>query len=208
MSEEVKEITMKEEINSQDNLSSIDINNNIELIENEGETHSIIIIEEIKDYTVESILQEKLKEFKEVFELLDDEGNGEMPISRLDQFFKSFSIKYCEEEVKKLKEDLKKNSPSEPKNTLNFNTLCKILTEQLSQNAEKISDEEIKQFFELLDKDKDNLISSFDLEAYFGTSLDENNELMNAVLFFNNSKEVQITLEQLTSYLKSETIIQ
>jgi Ca2+-binding EF-hand superfamily protein len=77
------------------------------------------------------------------------------------------------------------------------------LSSQLQKYHNKVTEEEIREFFQLIDKDKNNFISTFDLEAYFGSSLDENNHLINAVLSFTNSKENQISFEQLRAFLLS-----
>merc|ERR1711908_229936 len=105
----------------------------------------------------DSLTEEQIAEFKEAFSLFDKDGDGTITTKELGTVMRSLSQNPTEAEL----QDMVNEVDADGNGTIDFPEFCTLMARKMSEDID--SEEELKEAFEVLDKDGDGFISTAEL---------------------------------------------
>ncbi|CAK8672655.1 unnamed protein product [Clavelina lepadiformis] len=116
-----------------------------------------------------SLTKEQISEFKQAFDIFDEDGGGDISTNELGRVMKMLGQNPNREELAKIVEEVDVDGSG----TIDFDEFLIMMVMQIAEEGKTAGEEELRDLFRLLDKNGDNYIDWDELkEALSGTSAD------------------------------------
>jgi len=109
----------------------------------------------------EHLSKEQIFEFKQAFDIFDQDGGGDISTRELGRVMKLLGQNPTREELAKIIEEVDVDGSG----TIDFDEFLIMMVMQIEEEGKTASEEELKEMFRFMDKNKDNMIDYEELCA-------------------------------------------